>query len=92
MPNLLKLCLAVAVAMHPFAASAQTAAASVAAPALTAAQIEAAVVQYYKPDEPGAVVLVAQNGVRHGNVHMVPLHLDTPSVGTHQHRHFLPGS
>ena len=62
MPNLLKLCLAVAVAMHPFAASAQAAAAPVAAPGLTAAQIEAAVGQYYKPDEPGAVVLVAQNG------------------------------
>jgi CopG family nickel-responsive transcriptional regulator len=31
-------------------------------------------------------VLVAQNGVRHGNVHMVPLHLETPSLGVHQHR------
>jgi CopG family nickel-responsive transcriptional regulator len=37
-------------------------------------------------------VLVAQNGVRHGNVHMVPLHLEAPAHGAHQHRHFLPGS
>ena len=62
MPHLLKLCLAIAVATHPFAASAQTAPASTTVPALTAAQIDAVVKQYYKPDEPGAVVLVAKNG------------------------------
>lgn len=39
-----------------------------------------------------ANMLVAQNGVRHGQLHLVPLHLDTPAVATHQHRHFLPGS
>jgi CopG family nickel-responsive transcriptional regulator len=39
-----------------------------------------------------ANVLIAQNGVRHGQAHVVPLHLDTPSAAAHQHRHFLPGS
>ncbi len=39
-----------------------------------------------------AHVLIAQNGVRHGLVHMVPLQLDTPSHAVHQHRHFLPKS
>jgi D-alanyl-D-alanine carboxypeptidase len=62
MPHLLKLCLAIAVATHPFAASAQRAPASATVPALTAAQIDAVVSAYYKPDEPGAVVLVAKNG------------------------------
>jgi CubicO group peptidase (beta-lactamase class C family) len=62
MPHLLKLCLAIAVATHPFAASAQTAPAPATAPALGAAQIDAAIGQYYKPNEPGAVVLVAKNG------------------------------
>jgi len=62
MPHLLKLCLAIAVATHPFAASAQPAPASAAVPALTAAQIDAVVKQYYKPNEPGAVVLVAKDG------------------------------
>ena len=39
-----------------------------------------------------AKVLIAQNGVRHGTVHLVPLQLDTPSHSSHQHQHFLPGS
>ena len=39
-----------------------------------------------------AKVLIAQNGVRHGNVHLVPLKLATPSHSAHQHHHFLPGS
>ncbi len=39
-----------------------------------------------------AKVLIAQNGVRHGSVHLVPLQLSTPSSATHQHHHFLPGS
>ena len=39
-----------------------------------------------------ANLLIAQNGVRHGHVHIMPLHLDTPSHAAHQHRHFLPGS
>jgi CopG family nickel-responsive transcriptional regulator len=39
-----------------------------------------------------ANVLMAQNGVRHGQLHLVPLQLDTPSTAMHQHRHFLPGS
>lgn len=37
-------------------------------------------------------LLIAQNGVRHGQLHLVPLHLDTPTQAAHQHRHFLPGS
>jgi D-alanyl-D-alanine carboxypeptidase len=60
MPQLLKLCLAIAVAMHPFAGSAQTAPVTATAPA--AAQIAAAVDQYYKPGAPGAVILVAKDG------------------------------
>jgi CopG family nickel-responsive transcriptional regulator len=39
-----------------------------------------------------ANTLIAQNGVRHGLVHMVPLQLDTPSHAAHQHRHFQPKS
>jgi CopG family nickel-responsive transcriptional regulator len=39
-----------------------------------------------------AKVMVAQNGVRHGSIHLVPLQLNTPSHASHQHIHFLPGS
>jgi CopG family nickel-responsive transcriptional regulator len=39
-----------------------------------------------------AKMLIAQNGVRHGSVHIVPLQLNTPSSALHEHRHFLPGS
>ena len=39
-----------------------------------------------------AKVLIAQNGVRHGSVHLVPLQLSMPSHASHQHHHFLPGS
>jgi CopG family nickel-responsive transcriptional regulator len=39
-----------------------------------------------------ANLLIAQNGVRHGQLHLVPLQLDTPTSAMHQHRHFLPGS
>lgn len=60
MSQLIKLCLAVAVAFHPFAASAQAVPSTI--PALCAAQIEAAIGQYYKPNEPGAVILVAKDG------------------------------
>ena len=60
MPQLIKLCLAVAVAFHPFAASAQAVPTTI--PALSAAQIEVAIGQYYKPNEPGAVILVAKDG------------------------------
>ncbi|MDQ2819389.1 MAG: serine hydrolase [Pseudomonadota bacterium] len=60
MSQLIKLCLAVAVTFHPFAAGAQAAPATI--PALSAAQIDAAVGQYYKPNEPGAVILVAKDG------------------------------
>jgi len=62
MPQLIKLCLAVAIAFHPFAANAQAAPATASVAALSAAQIEAAVGQYYKPNEPGAVILVAKDG------------------------------
>lgn len=62
MPQLIKLCLAIAVAIHPFAASAQKAPAPVVAPALTTAQIDAAIGQYYKPSEPGAIVLLVKDG------------------------------
>ena len=55
MSQLFKLCFAVAVAIQPFAATAQTA-------PVSAAQIEAAVGQYYKPNEPGAVILVVKDG------------------------------
>jgi CubicO group peptidase (beta-lactamase class C family) len=62
MPHMLKLCLAVAVAIHPFAAGAQQAPVPVTAPALATVQIDAAIGQAYKPNEPGAVVLVAKDG------------------------------
>ena len=62
MPQLIKLCLAIAVAFHPFAASAQVAPARASIAALSAAQIDATVGQYYKPNEPGAVILVAKDG------------------------------
>ena len=62
MPHLPKLCLAIAVALHPFAASAQLAPPSTAAAPLTAAQFDAAMAPYYQPNEPGAVVLVAKDG------------------------------
>ena len=39
-----------------------------------------------------ANLLIAQNGVRHGQLHLVPLQLDTPDSAAHQHRHFLPNS
>jgi CopG family nickel-responsive transcriptional regulator len=39
-----------------------------------------------------AKLLIAQNGVRHGNVHQVPLQLDTLSHSSHQHHHFLPNT
>jgi D-alanyl-D-alanine carboxypeptidase len=61
MPHMLKICLVIAVALHPFAAGAQPPA-PVTAPALTTAQIDAAIGQAYKPNEPGAVVLVAKDG------------------------------
>jgi D-alanyl-D-alanine carboxypeptidase len=62
MPHMLKLCLAIAVAIHPFAASAQKAPAPVVAPALSTAQIDAAIGQYYKPTEPGAIILLVKDG------------------------------
>ncbi|WP_332875911.1 serine hydrolase [Massilia sp. S19_KUP03_FR1] len=62
MPHMLKICLVLAVAIHAFSASAQTASAPVTVPALSSAQIDAAIGQYYKPNEPGAVVLVAKDG------------------------------
>lgn len=39
-----------------------------------------------------AKTIIALSGVRHGQVHMVPLQLSTPSHAAHQHNHFLPGS
>ena len=65
MPQMLKLSLVIALVIHPFAASAQQAPALLAtpaAPATSSAEIDAAIGQYYKPNEPGAVVLVAKNG------------------------------
>jgi len=58
MPYKLRLCLGIAVAIHPLAAHAQ----NVAAPAFSAAQIDAAIGPQYQSNEPGAVVLVVQNG------------------------------
>ena len=34
--------------------------------------------------------LVAQSGVRHGNIHIVPVQMDTPSNLQHKHVHLLP--
>ena len=34
--------------------------------------------------------LIAQSGVRHGNIHIVPVQMDTPSNLQHSHVHLLP--
>ncbi|MDP9109523.1 MAG: nickel-responsive transcriptional regulator NikR [Pseudomonadota bacterium] len=34
--------------------------------------------------------LIAQSGVRHGNIHIVPVQRDLPSRGQHRHVHLLP--
>ena len=36
--------------------------------------------------------VIAQNGVRHGNIHVVQVALDTPSVAQHGHMHFHPNT
>ena len=36
--------------------------------------------------------LVAQSGVRHGNVHIVPVEMETPTRKQHTHMHFHPKS
>lgn len=62
MSQRLLLCLVLVVAVSPLAVRAQPAPRPSTAPALTTAQIEAAIDQYYRPNEPGAVVLVARDG------------------------------
>ena len=37
-----------------------------------------------------ADVLVAESGVRHGNIHIVPVDMATPHRHNHQHLHFAP--
>lgn len=37
-----------------------------------------------------ANILVAENGVRHGNIHIVPVDVRRPSKSGHQHVHLLP--
>ena len=37
-----------------------------------------------------ANVLVAENGVRHGNIHIVPVDVELPSKFRHRHLHLLP--
>ena len=39
-----------------------------------------------------ADALVAANGVRHGNIHIVPVHMEAPSKSHHRHEHLLPAS
>lgn len=51
MPHMLKLSLFIAVALHPFAVTAQS-----------ASQIDALIGGTYQPNEPGAVILVARDG------------------------------
>lgn len=36
--------------------------------------------------------LVAQSGVRHGNIHIVPVEMETPTRKQHTHMHFHPKS
>jgi CopG family nickel-responsive transcriptional regulator len=36
--------------------------------------------------------LIAQSGVRHGNIHIVPVQRNAPSEQDHQHVHLLPGT
>ena len=44
----------------------------------------------YKQVNAFADLLIAANGVRHGNIHIVPVSMETPSKSAHQHVHFLP--
>jgi CopG family nickel-responsive transcriptional regulator len=44
----------------------------------------------YKAVSTFANSLVAQSGVRHGNIHIVPVEKDAPSRKLHSHFHFQP--
>ena len=44
----------------------------------------------YKQVSAFAHTLIAESGVRHGNIHIVPVVVETPSRSRHQHVHFLP--
>ncbi len=39
-----------------------------------------------------ADALVASNGVRHGNIHIVPVNMEAPTKSHHRHEHLLPAS
>ena len=39
-----------------------------------------------------ANMLVAANGVRHGNIHIVPVNMEAPTKLHHRHEHLLPAS
>lgn len=39
-----------------------------------------------------ADALVATNGVRHGNIHIVPVNMEAPTKVHHRHEHLLPAS
>jgi CopG family nickel-responsive transcriptional regulator len=44
----------------------------------------------YKQVSVFANSLIAQSGVRHGNIHIVPVEMETPSEKQHTHFHYLP--
>lgn len=44
----------------------------------------------YKQVSAFAHSLIAESGVRHGNLHIVPVAVETPSKFRHRHVHFLP--
>ena len=39
-----------------------------------------------------ANALIAESGVRHGNIHIVPIDVEMPSKARHRHLHLLPKS
>ncbi len=46
----------------------------------------------YKEVNAFADLLVAANGVRHGNIHIVPVSMKTPTKAAHRHSHLLPNT
>ena len=46
----------------------------------------------YKEVSSFADHLIAENGVRHGNIHIVPVEVDALGKHQHRHTHLLPGT
>ena len=44
----------------------------------------------YKQVSAFADIIIAQSGIRHGNIHVVQVEVKTPSAAQHRHFHFHP--